>query len=114
METIQQLRRAHRNAVFQTTYKVEKFDDGSTKRHKIVERISNQSFKSFVEEAMGRDGVDYRAVVKTAHDLASKPRSEAKFVRTRAATQANREARRKRASGGTKKDTVVVAASPKR
>ncbi len=111
METIQQLRRAHRNVVFKTTYKVEKFEDGTSVRHKNVERVSNQTFKSFVEQTAGAEGL---AIVKAAHKAASLPRSEAKMLRTRAATAANRVARHKRASGSKSKDTTTTVAATKR
>lgn len=67
MENIQQIRSAHRKAVAEG---------------------SRLSLKTFAKECSARDGVDYNEVIKVAHQRASKSRSEAKMLRTRAAIAA--------------------------
>lgn len=111
METIQQIRNAHRKVVFKTIYTNKTVEDAEgnqqTIRVKGHERVSDLSFNEFARQ----NGV--MEIVKAAHKEARKPRTEAKFLRTRAATQVKREARRKRASGNKDKAMTVVAATKK-
>lgn len=108
METIQQIRNAHRKVVFKTVYTNKTVEDseGNQKTIKVRghERISDLSLNEFARQ----NGV--MEIVKAAHKEARKPRSEVKMLRTRAATAANRAARKKRASGSKKEAVVVVAA----
>jgi hypothetical protein len=99
MENIQQIRKAHWKLTHEVTFKTttKTLEDGSTHttKKRIVKRVPGPSLKAFAKECSVRDGVDYNEVIKVAHRHASKSRSEAKKLKTRAATAANRLARRK-------------------
>ncbi len=113
MENIQQIRKAHWRLTHKVTFKSNTvtLEDGSThtKTKRIVESIPGPSLKAFAKECSARDGVDYNEVIKVAHRRANKGRSEAKVLRTRAATAANRLARRK---GSNNKASAIPAVLP--
>lgn len=89
--SMKQLRREYRAATLRKVIKVTKDGENEIKT-KTYEVISPMTFTEFAK----REGkLEMR---KAAHKEANKPRSAAKKERTRAATQANREARQKRSN----------------
>jgi hypothetical protein len=76
METVKQLKSAHRAA--------------NTK----------VSLKAFVKALGESENKDFLSVLRTAHKRANKARSETTIATTKIATSASREARRKRSNNG--------------
>jgi len=92
METMQQLRNAHRLATL--SKRIETKGDG--KKVKTVTRISNITLKAFAEQ----NGV--AGIITRAHQAANKPRSPEKKERTRAASTAKKTKKDKKSSTVTK------------
>lgn len=97
MENVSQLKAEYRKSVKAVGDKWASLDP-----HKRM------SLKQWAKLRGVEDGKDYLAMLKTAHKSANKPRSDATIATTRAATLANRTARRNRSNNGKAKTKVTV------
>lgn len=92
METMQQIRNAHRASLVTKVYKTHTSETGETYKTKHKTRKPGQSLKAFARE----HGVI--SIVERAHANASKTRAATTKERTRASIQARREKKSKKAA----------------